>query len=94
MNLSDINWIEVFTILVPICAFLKWFITRMDKKFESIDKRFDTMFSELKEIRKDIQNLDSRVSRIEGQLSPRFWETKIEREYRVEIPVTSQESKK
>lgn len=66
------NWQDILTILVPTFAFMGWIYHRIDKKF-------DRVFEELKDIRKDIQNLESRVSRIEGQLMgpPKYWEPKV-----------------
>lgn len=62
---------EILTILVPTLALLGWVYSR-------IDKRFDSIMNELKEMRKDIQSLDTRVSRIEGFLAgPTHWEPKI-----------------
>jgi hypothetical protein len=74
------NWQEILTIILPLIAFMGWVYTRIDKKFEAIDKRFDGVFTELKEMRKDLQSLDTRVARIEGQLNrPPYWEPELRR---------------
>lgn len=57
------NWQDILAIVVPIVTLLGWIYHRIDKKFDSI-------MNELREMRKDIQSLDSRISRIEGQLNP------------------------
>jgi len=66
--MNEMNWQEIIAIVAPIMGRLAWFYNRIDKKFECIDKRFDGVNLELKEIRRDIQSLDTRVSRIEGHL--------------------------
>ncbi len=79
------DWQLILTILVPTFAFLGWIYNRIDKKFDCVDKkfegvyqRFDMVFDELKQLRKDMQVLDSRISRIEGQLTGvPSWEPKI-----------------
>jgi hypothetical protein len=73
------NWQEILTIIIPILlglgGGLGWIYSRLDKKFDKVDqrfdntdKRFDSILGEIREMRKDIQSLDSRVSRIEGFL--------------------------
>lgn len=64
------NWQEILTIIIPIIGFLGWIYGRLDKRFERLE-------NQINDVRKDIQSLDSRVSRIEGQLSPYHWEPKI-----------------
>ena len=46
--------------------------SRFEKRFDSIDHRMDKMESSILDVRKDIQSLDSRISRIEGQLISYF----------------------
>lgn len=47
-----------------------WMLSRMDKKFESNS-------SELKEIKKEISDIGSRMSRLEGSFSERgYWESR------------------
>ena len=72
------NWQEIFTIIVPMIAFMGWIYSRIDKKFEQVEKRFDKIDNRLERMEEKMQSLDSRVSRIEGQMnSPYHWEAKI-----------------
>lgn len=56
--------LDIIKIVGPILGVLAWMYNRVDKKFDSI-------MSELKEIRKDISALDRRISHIEGYLMGR-----------------------
>jgi hypothetical protein len=69
------NWQEVLTILVPILGMMAWVYNRIEKKF---DTGFTELKAEIKDLRKDIQSIDSRVSRIEGHLiGMHHWEPKV-----------------
>jgi septal ring factor EnvC (AmiA/AmiB activator) len=78
------NWAEILTIIVPLGSFMAWVCHRIDKKFEAVDKkfenvdrRFESVLGEIKDLRKDVQSIDSRVARIEGQLTGVYhWEPK------------------
>jgi len=61
------NWQEILTILIPMFAFLGWIYSRIDKKFEKIEHTIN-------DLRKDVQAIESRVARIEGQLVPHRWD--------------------
>lgn len=67
------TWQDILMIIAPLMSLMGWTYFRIDKKF-------DIVMSEIKEMRKDIQSLDSRISRIEGQLTPRYWEPKVKGE--------------
>jgi len=43
-----------------------------DKRFDSIDKKFEALLQEIKEIKISIQNMESRVARLETQDEERF----------------------
>lgn len=60
----DFHIIEILTILAPTLGFLSWFYNR-------IDKRFDHILNETKEIKQDIRSVDSRLSKIEGKYEER-----------------------
>ena len=65
------DWQNALLIVIPLASFLGWIYRRIDKKFE-------VMMLEIKELRKDVQSLDTRVSRIEGFLAgPTHWEPRI-----------------
>ena len=69
------DWQPILTILIPILSFMGWVYARIEKR---ADERFHELKNEIKDLRKDIQSLDSRVSRIEGQLiGPFRFEPKI-----------------
>ena len=62
---------EYLNIITPICSAIVTILTLwglLSKKFDKIDGSFDKIHEELKEIRHDIRETDSRVSRIEGYL--------------------------
>lgn len=64
------NWQEILVILVPILGLLGWVYNRIEKKFE-------TVFQELKGIREGIHQLDMRLSRLEGRFDERgYWESR------------------
>ncbi len=74
------NWQDILAIVIPILSLMGWTYNRIDKKFENMQKNFESVLSELKEVRKDIQSLDRRVSHLEGFMygrDPRFPELKI-----------------
>ena len=56
------NWMVVVTILVPVLGAFGYLMKKMDRGFERIN-------DELKEIRKEIAHLDARISNIEGQIT-------------------------
>lgn len=81
------TWQDILLIIGPLGALSSWIYYRIDKKFDRIeerfdntDRRFDSVLGELKDMRKELQTLDSRISRIEGQLTPHYWEPKIKGE--------------
>jgi len=69
------DWKDLLQILVPIIGFMAWFYHQLDKRIDKMDERIDSRFNKMDE---KLQTLDSRVSRIEGQLvGPPRWEPKI-----------------
>ena len=56
------NWQEILTILVPLFAFLGWIYNRIDKKIDRVE-------ISLKDLNEKVHGLDTRISRIEGQLN-------------------------
>ncbi len=70
------NWIQVISLFVAISVMMGGMFAfmwgRIDKKFESVDKRFDLLFQEIKEIKISIQSLEIRVGRLETQDEERF----------------------
>lgn len=71
MNWSDILTTAVVTVTSMGTCFA-WLWSRLDKKFSYIDKRFESLMLEIKEIRQDIRSIDSRLSRLEGQDEEKF----------------------
>jgi chromosome segregation ATPase len=73
------HWQDILSIVIPIGALLAWVYNRIDKKFDQL--RTDVR-NDINDLRKDVQSIETRVSRIEGQLThfePRWeprWETK------------------
>lgn len=80
------NLPEVLAIIIPLIAMMGWVYSRIEKKLEythselkielnRVEKKLEYSHSELKielkEIKADISAIKDRVSRIEGQLSPR-----------------------
>lgn len=53
------------TVIIPIGGLMAWIYTRIDKRFDSIE-------SELKEIKSSIHSVDIRVGRLETQDEERF----------------------
>jgi peptidoglycan hydrolase CwlO-like protein len=50
---------------------------KISEKITLMDKNINQLQDESRDILKSIQILDSRISRIEGQLTPRIWEPRI-----------------
>ena len=46
------DWKEILTLLVPTFAFLGWIYHRLDKKFDSVYKKLDSMSEDIKSISK------------------------------------------
>lgn len=58
----SIDWPQVLANIAPLLAAGAWLWNRLDKKFELI-------ISELKEMRRDINTLDIRISKLETAMS-------------------------
>ncbi len=48
----------IASIVIPICGFIGWMISRLDKKFDKIDSRFDKLEDEMKEIRTSLNRME------------------------------------
>lgn len=60
----------VISILVPMFGGFFWIISRMDKIHSQLK-------SDIHEIQKDLRNIDSRLSRLEGGFTERgYWESR------------------
>ena len=59
------NWQEILMIIAPIITFMGWVYNRIDKKIDGL--KFE-LKEDIKDLRKDVQAIESRVSHIEGQL--------------------------
>ena len=79
------DWNLFLQVVLPLGAFSAWIYNRLDKKFDAIDKRFDdvnrkfeAIIAELKEMRRDMQSMDSRLSRLEGRFEEgHYWEPEV-----------------
>lgn len=64
------NWQDILAIVVPLGGVMAWVYNRIEKRFEKIEQKMEQRFDQVDQ---KLQILDSRISRIEGQLAPRIW---------------------
>ncbi len=62
---------SVLTLIISITKVLGKQFGKIEKRFDKIDKKFDNFTLDLKEIQKDLRNLDVRMSRLEGGFTER-----------------------
>lgn len=58
------DWQLILSIVIPLGAFMGWVYGRLDRKFDGITQ-------EVKEMKTALTTLDSRLAKIEGKLEER-----------------------
>ena len=71
------EWKLALEILIPLFALMGWIYHRVDKKFDNADTLSKSIINELKDIRKDLQNIDVRLARVEGRMDPFYWHPEV-----------------
>ncbi len=66
-SLRKISWGEVFAIVSVILSVGAWSLTRIDRKFDEFDKKFDHVSSVLERIERDNRDFHGRLSFMEGK---------------------------
>ena len=59
---------KFWTLVGMLAGGFGWLIYQIHKTNDRMDNKFDKMNNKFDDLRKDVQSLDSRISRIEGQL--------------------------
>ncbi len=79
---------DILSIVIPIFGLLGWIYSRIDKKFDQVEKRFQhmdvrneqlvqKMTEEFSEMKKILHSLDIRLTRLEGRFEERgYWESR------------------
>lgn len=85
------DWNQIITtllgVLVIVGSMFRFFWGVLEKKFDSMDRKFEAILLEIKEVRQDIRNIDHRLSKLEGQDEERF-------RNKIELFVTKNQEKK
>ena len=63
------NWQDILSIVVPLGGLMAWIYSRLDKRFDAIDKRFEKNDERFNGIDKELSQLNTRVAVIESKLS-------------------------
>jgi hypothetical protein len=66
-SLRKISWGEVFAIVSVTLSVGAWSLTRIDRKFDEFDKKFDHVSSVLERIERDNRDFHGRLSFMEGK---------------------------